>query len=231
MTMTSPTSSSSPFDLAALAVRKEHIEERIAAAGRSLESVTIVAVTKTYGPDAVRAALALGYRHVGENYVDELERTRAGLDGEGATWHFQGALQRNKLARLLEVADVIDSVSRSAEIRDLARRRPGARCKIQVDFTGRAERNGCQPSETASLVALARDEGLALEGLMTVAAPDPQLAKDAFLSLARMADDLDLPARSMGMSTDFELALAAGSTEIRLGTALFGTRGSVAGHR
>lgn len=221
---TSPTSSSNAFDLDTLIARRDALWARIEATGRTLADVTIVAVTKTYGPDAVRAAASLGLRHVGENYLDEMELTRSQAADAPVTWHYQGVLQRNKIARLVVVADVIESVARLVEIDRIARERPGQRCKIQVDFTGRPDRGGCEPGQVATLVERARGLGLALEGLMTVAPTDPQAAAAAFDDLRRLADDCDLPERSMGMSGDLEMALRAGATQIRVGAALFGPR-------
>jgi len=95
---------------------------------------------------------------------------------------------------------------------------------VQVDLTGAPGRNGAPLADVASLVARAREEGLDVRGLMTVASPDPRTARDQFARVEKLATDLGLRARSMGMSDDLELAVAHGSTEVRVGRALFGPR-------
>ena len=95
---------------------------------------------------------------------------------------------------------------------------------MQVETTGLPGRNGCSPAEVIELVPRLADLGLDVRGLMTVAAPDPTASREAFVSLARLADRLGLEERSMGMSDDLEAAVAAGSTMVRIGRALFGAR-------
>ncbi len=200
------------------------LRERIAAAGRDPSRVRVVAVTKTFGPEAVRAAAFVGLDAVGENYLVELEDKRRDLGDVALAWHYLGALQSNKIARVAEVADVICSVSRVKEIERLAGVGATARIYVQVDYTARDERNGAPPGDVAGLVSLARERGLGIVGLMTVAPPDPALAQVAFRETAQLADDLDLEVRSMGMSDDLELACRWGTTEVRVGRALFGPR-------
>ncbi|MGH9020829.1 MAG: alanine racemase, partial [Acidimicrobiales bacterium] len=115
--------------------RRDALVERIAAAGRDPASVTIVAVTKGFGADAVRAALDAGLTTLGENYVDELEAKRAATRDVAATWHFLGALQTNKIARALAAADVLCALSRAREAERVAALRPGARVYVEVDYT------------------------------------------------------------------------------------------------
>ncbi len=202
------------------------LRERIRATGVPLERVRLVAVTKSFGPAAVRAALDEGITDLGENYVDELGETRRACEGWTPTprWHYLGALQTNKIARVLEHADVISSLSRAREIDRLVRLNATQEVDVQVDFTGRPERGGASPEEVPDLVARALDGGLRVRGLMTVAPPERTAAQRAFGSLAGLASRLGLSELSMGMSDDLELALAEGSTEIRVGRALFGPR-------
>ncbi|HUY43229.1 MAG TPA: hypothetical protein VMU98_05640 [Acidimicrobiales bacterium] len=220
---TFPASSVNDELLARVAANLAVIHERVAGAAKDPTRVRVVAVTKTFDVAHVEAAAALGLDTVGENYVEELclkrERSVAPM-----RWHFLGALQTNKIARALECADVLCSVSREREIQKIARLRTGASIYVQVDFTGRAERNGAPALEVASLVGLARDEGLDVRGLMTVAPPEADAARRAFQDTVDLADELELVERSMGMSDDLEAACQAGSTEIRLGRALFGPR-------
>ncbi len=209
--------------------RLEAVRVRMTEWGRDPASVRVVAVTKTFGPPAVRAAVAAGLTHCGENYVEELCATRAATDDLAVTWHYLGALQTNKIARVAACADLVASLSRDREVARLATLRPGAPVYVQLDVTGRAGRNGAPPSEVPGLVARAREAGLGVRGLMVVAPPDPAGARAAFAATARLADALGLPERSMGMSEDLEWACRAGTTEVRLGRALFGPRGGAGG--
>jgi hypothetical protein len=212
------------------------VRERIAATGRDPAGVRIVAVTKTFGPEAAIAALAAGLCDVGENYADELVASYNALHvdtlqddavHDGAlVWHFLGRLQRNKLARLAPRVAVYQTVSSAGEADAIASRAPGARCYVQVDVAGVPGRNGCRPDEVHAVASAALDAGLELEGLMCVASNDPSLADAQFAALRRAADDEGLTGCSMGMSGDFEAACARGATMIRLGTALFGPRPS-----
>ncbi len=200
-------------------------------------SVRIVAVTKGFGADAVRSALAAGLPDIGENYADELVVKAGHVAGEGdgsdhvgggplsPSWHFLGAVQRNKVARLAPLVFCWQGISRPEEGRAIARRRPGARVLVQVDVAGLPGRGGCPPDRVTELVAALRDEELDVAGLMAVGPPGPpELARPGFALVSSLADTLDLPVRSMGMSDDLEVALSEGSTMVRLGRALFGDR-------
>ncbi len=221
---TFPASSAEEALTGRVRVNLELVRQRIAAVGRDPDDVRIVAVTKSFGPPAVRAAAAAGLEDVGENYVAELEDKRRQTGSLGLRWHYLGALQSNKIARVSRVADVIESVSRPKEITRLAHDAPGATIYVEVDVTGRAERGGADPDGAAALVALGREQGLDVRGLMTVAPPDETGAREAFETVRALADRLDLVERSMGMSDDFELACQWGATEVRLGRVLFGDR-------
>jgi len=199
------------------------VRRRIADVGRDPSTVRVLAVTKTFGREAVEVAFNAGLRAVGENYLTELEEKRSD-DLVGLRWHYLGALQTNKIARISQVADVISGVSRAKEIDKLATVGCVAAIDIQVDTTGLVQRNGAPPSEVPALVEQARSRGLDVRGLMTVAPPTPAGAREAFTLVQRLADDLGLPERSMGMSDDYLVAAALGSTEVRLGRLLFGPR-------
>jgi uncharacterized pyridoxal phosphate-containing UPF0001 family protein len=201
---------------------------RIAAAGGDPEAVRIVAVTKGFGPDAVVTALAAGLLDIGENYAQELLAKHAALAAagpvpEGPRWHFLGRVQRNKVVQLAPVVACWQSVSREVEGEAITRRAPGAAVLIEVEATGAPGRNGAQPEEVPALVARLRSLGLDVRGLMTVAPQGPG-RRAVFAAVRRLADDLGLPERSMGMSDDLETAVAEGSTMVRLGRALFGGR-------
>ncbi|HUY67279.1 MAG TPA: YggS family pyridoxal phosphate enzyme [Acidimicrobiales bacterium] len=222
-----------PFDRSGFGRRLEEVHRRIAAAGDPA-AVRIVAVTKGFGADAVRAALGAGLTEIGENYADELvakarEVTAGpGIAGQGAVWHFLGAVQRNKVPRLVPVVAWWQAVSRIEEGRAIAARRPGAKVLVQVDVVGRPGRRGCPPERVRELVAGLLGEGLDVAGLMAVGPPGPpEDARPGFALVSSLADALDLPVRSMGMSDDLEVALSEGSTMVRLGRALFGDRAPV----
>jgi uncharacterized pyridoxal phosphate-containing UPF0001 family protein len=200
------------------------VRARIVATGRELASVRIVAVTKTFGVDAVRAARSNGLTDLGENYVDELCAKRAQSDDATITWYYLGALQSNKVRRVLECADVICGVSRLKELERIARYAPSSGLYVQVDYTGAPERNGAAEGDVALLVERGRVLGLDVRGLMTVAPNDRDGARRAFRSLGALADDLGLVERSMGMSDDLEMACEYGTSEVRIGRALFGAR-------
>lgn len=212
---------------------------RIVAAGGDPERVTIVAVTKGFGVEAVRAALDVGLREVGENYAAELLGKAATLRGEagaggdersataeaGVVWHYLGSVQRRKVRSLAPEVGCWQSVARLAEGEEIARRSPGARVLVEVEATGLAGRQGVPAAGAPSLVASLRALDLRVEGLMTVAGPGGgEAARRVFELVASLADGFGLPIRSMGMSGDLEEAVRAGTTMVRLGTALFGPR-------
>ncbi len=141
------------------------------------------------------------------------------------TWHFLGAVQRNKVARLSPVVTWWQGVSRVEEGVAIARRRPGATQLVEVDLAGIAGRGGCAPGRVPELVESLRDQGINVAGLMAVGVPGPpEASRSGFASVSRLADQLDLEVRSMGMTDDLEVAVAEGSTMVRLGRALFGSR-------
>ncbi len=204
------------------------VRARIEAAAPDPDEVTLVAVTKGFGADAVRAALAAGIATVGENYADELvsKATVVAADpGPAPEWHYLGAIQRNKVARLAPLVSCWQSVCRVEEGRAIARRHPGARVLVEVDVAGLPGRGGVPAGEVPSLVAALRDEDLDIAGLMTVGPPGPpEGARPGFREVTRLADSLGLEVRSMGMTDDLEVALDEGSTMVRVGRALFGAR-------
>jgi PLP dependent protein len=221
---------------------------RIDAAAPNPSSVRLVAVTKGFGPDAVRAALAAGVTDIGENYADELvakvEALRAAArpaetapaetapaetapaeTAPDVRWHFLGAVQRNKVARLAPVVDCWQGIARIEEGRAIARRRPGASVLVQVDVVGGQGRNGCAPAGVSDLVAALRGEDLDVAGLMTIGPQGPpEASRPAFALVRELTTRLGLSECSMGMTDDMDVALAEGSTMVRLGRALFGER-------
>jgi uncharacterized pyridoxal phosphate-containing UPF0001 family protein len=199
---------------------------RIERAGGDPSSVRVVGVTKGFGSDAVRAAVEAGLVDIGENYAAELESkaaTAAAL-GHEVVWHFLGAVQRNKVARLAPIVGLWQSVARPEEGARIARFAPGAKVLVEIEATGLGGRNGCSPQGARALVGDLRSDGLDVRGVMTVAAPGAVAARAAFETVTRLADELGLEERSMGMSDDLEVAVAAGTTMVRIGRALFGER-------
>jgi pyridoxal phosphate enzyme (YggS family) len=189
-----------------------------AAAGRD---VTLVLVTKTVPVEAVREACAAGATDLGENRAQELVAKAPELPG--ARWHFIGRLQRNKVRRVAPYVSLWQSVDRVELARDIAAHAPGARVLVQVNVGDEPQKGGCAVPETGALVERSRALGLRVEGLMTVppAGPDPA---PFFGVLRRLTDDLGLTTCSMGMSGDFEQAIAEGATMVRVGSAVFGPR-------
>lgn len=204
------------------------LRSRIAASAPDPAGVTLLAVTKGFGPEAVRTALAAGLVAVGENYADELVAKAAAVADDPAPapeWHYLGAIQRNKVPRLAPVVSCWQGLARLAEGRAIAHRRPGARVLVQVDVAGLPGRGGVAPGDVADLVCALRGEKLDVAGLMAVGVPGPpEASRTGFRRVAELADELGLAIRSMGMTDDLEVALEEGSTMVRVGRALFGER-------
>ena len=218
-----------------LAHVRAEIARRQAAAGRT-GPVTIVAVTKGFGLDAVEAALAAGLADVGENRVQEALEKLDTPTGRRATWHLVGHLQRNKaklvvgrfaLIHSVDSAELAEELEKRAETHDAKQR-----VLLQVNVAGEAQKSGCAPAD-ASVVAhrVAEHPHLALEGLMTIApfTDDQDVQRRTFRGLRVLRDALQeeglwLPTLSMGMSADYGVAVEEGATVIRLGTVLFGPR-------
>ncbi len=210
--------------VARVSANLDAIRDRIVTTGRDPSSVSVVAVTKSFGPPAAIAAYEAGLTELAENYADELVASHDALGDAPVRWHYLGALQRNKLARLVPRVAVYESVTSRRDVDVLTARVTKASCFVQVDVTGEPGRAGCRPELAGVVVAAARDAGLAVEGLMCVASRDPGLATSQFAGLRRLADGLELAGCSMGMSGDYEAACRQGATVLRLGTALFGDR-------
>lgn len=214
-----------PVQREAVARRLADLRARIAEVAGD-RPVTLLAVTKGFGADAVEVALDLGLQAVGENYAQELLGKVAAI-GPGRTprWHFLGRLQRNKVRHLAPHVSVWESLDRARVIEEVAARAPGAAVHVQANLSGEPQKGGAELASVPELVALARGLGLDVRGLMGVApAGDPELARPGFRALVAMADRLELPERSIGMTADLAVALEEGSTEVRIGTALFGPR-------
>ena len=195
--------------------------------GHATRPARLVAVTKRFGPDAVHAALAAGVNDVGENYAQELAAKAHDVAEAGASprWHFVGHVQRNKvklLAPWVSLWHAVDSARLGAEI---AKRAPGAAVLVQVNATGAETQSGIERADVADLVDQLRGLDLDVRGLMTIGAiGDLERSRTEFRSIRALADSLELPDCSMGMSGDLEAALEEGATMIRVGTGIFGPR-------
>jgi pyridoxal phosphate enzyme (YggS family) len=186
----------------------------------------VLPVTKGFGPEAVRAAAAAGCRAIGENYAQEVV-TKAPVAAElGLAVHFIGQLQTNKVRQLAGAVAVYETLDRARLVTELAKRVPGATVLVQVDTTGEEGKGGCPIQYVPALVAMARDAGLVVDGLMTVGPTTggPHAARPGFRRVRALVDDLGLRTCSMGMTADLDVAVEEGSTQVRVGTALFGPR-------
>ena len=203
------------------------IERQIADVERGFtHEVRVVAVTKGFGQWAIEAAVSAGCPAIGENYAQELETKRDVIERLAPEVHFVGRLQTNKVRLVADLVDVWASLDRTSLVDEVARRAPAARVLIQVDTTGDPAKGGCGVADVAALVARAREAGLVVDGLMTVGptGEPAESARTGFRQVRNLVDDLGLEVCSMGMSGDLAIAVREGSTEVRIGTALFGSR-------
>ena len=206
----------------AVSERVAEIRARIASAGGDPDAVTIVGA-KPPSVEACREAIAAGVADLGENRAQEL-LAKAPLV-EGARWHFIGRLQTNKVRHLAPHVALWESIDRTEVVAEVARRAPGAAVLVQVNISAEPQKGGCAPTATGDLVDEAAAAGLVVRGLMGIGPDgDPERARPGFALLSRLADELGLEVRSMGMSNDLEVAVQEGATMVRIGTRLFGPR-------
>ncbi len=223
-----------------LAVHVNHVRSRIRqaaeAAGRDPASITLVAVSKSKPAQSIRAAAAAGVTDFGENYLQEAIGKLDELRDLPLRWHFIGGLQSNKTRTVAERFDWVHSIDRLSIARRLAEQRPfhapPLNLCIQVKLVPEPTKGGVSPEDLPELAA--GTAGLArvkLRGLMCVPPPQPDVAAEraVFSRLRQLlerlnADGYALDTLSMGMSGDFESAIAEGATHVRIGTALFGSR-------
>lgn len=194
------------------------------------QHVDILAVSKTFPLAVVAAARQAGLRCFGESYAQELvdKYPVSGQAGhlDDIEVHFIGHLQTNKVRSLAGRVTRVCSVDRPSLVTELAKRMPGVQVLVQVNATGETSKSGCAPAATAELVQRCVDAGLDVAGLMTVGPTDGNRARieSAFATVRGLVDQLGLAICSMGMSDDLEIAVAHGSTQVRIGSALFGRR-------
>lgn len=213
-----------------LAEVKSKIAHAAQEANRKPESVQLVAVSKTFDADAIRPVIAQGQRVFGENRVQEAQGKWPGLKGEtdGIELHLIGPLQSNKAADAVALFDVIETIDREKIARALADemgkqgRKP--RLYVQVNTGLEPQKAGIEPQETLAFVELCRSElGLSIEGLMCIPPADENPGPH-FALLAKLAKQCGVAKLSMGMSGDYETAIAFGATSVRVGSAIFGNR-------
>ncbi len=207
------------------------------AASRPSGDVTLVAVSKTYDADAIWPVIAAGQRVFGENRVQEamgkwpaLRERLTARSNETLELHLIGPLQSNKAKEAVATFDVIESVDRDkiagALAKEMAKQDRHLPCTVQVNTGMEAQKAGIEPAETADFVTRCREvHGLTVQGLMCIPPVEDDPATH-FTLLAKLADETNLPVRSMGMSGDYEIAIAHGATHVRVGSAIFGARGT-----
>ncbi|HSW16476.1 MAG TPA: YggS family pyridoxal phosphate-dependent enzyme [Ramlibacter sp.] len=220
---------------------RRRIEAACAAAQRQPAEITLLAVSKTFGCDAVREAASAGQRAFGENYIQEGLEKISELQDLGLEWHCIGPIQSNKTRLVAASFDWAHTVDRLKTAQRLSEQRPPERGPLnvclQVNIDGGPTKAGVAPQDA---LALAREvaalPGLRLRGIMTLPEPAPDFAAQKAVhlrasALFRRLQDAGLPldTLSMGMTADLEAAIAAGATLVRVGTAIFGGRSRPAG--
>ncbi len=206
------------------------IASRLAVLRQSLKDATLIAVSKTQSAEAIREALNADQRVFGENRVQEAKNKFPLLRQEypDIELHLIGALQTNKAQDAVELFDVIQTLDRPrlAEALAKAMRQTGRspRLSIEVNIGNEPQKSGISPNEIDAFLAYCRDEcGLTVSGLMCIP-PHDQDPRPHFLHMKELANHLAMSNLSMGMSADYKIAIDCGATEVRVGTAIFGTR-------
>ncbi len=207
------------------------IRRRIERVERSWDhEVEIVAVTKAFDPSIVQLAVDAGCRAIGENYAQDLLSKRGVIEAFDEARRprvdFIGQLQSNKVRQLAGLVDRWATVDRASLAREIAKRDPGASVLVQVNATGESNKGGCDPDGVAALLETCREAGLETLGLLGIGptGQPPQAAATAFTIVRALVDEHGLAVCSMGMTADLEVAVRCGSTSIRVGSALFGSR-------
>lgn len=228
--MTKAPASGAPDEIAA---RIGRIRQRIARAAeraqRDPATVRLIGAAKGMPAPVVSAAVAAGLTDIGENYVQEADAVRSGVE-QRACWHMIGHIQRNKAARAASLFDVVQTVDRAALGEALARHAAEAGkvlpVLVEVNVAGEATKRGVAAQEVAALVAdLRKQPALRVDGLMAIPpAADERAARAYFRTLRELRDANALTELSMGMSDDFEIAIEEGATMVRVGRAIFGER-------
>ncbi|MCH2108822.1 MAG: YggS family pyridoxal phosphate-dependent enzyme [Polyangiaceae bacterium] len=232
----------SPEEIASnLQQQRQRIKDAATRAGRDPTDIRLIAVSKYQPADAIEAAYQAGHRDFGENYAQEIVQKSLELSHlKDLRFHMIGHLQTNKVKKIISKFNAIHTVSSLKLVEELNRRSAISQSDkaqaplavmIEVNLSGEPQKKGCQAKDAATLVAaIQASPALQLSGLMTMPAahPDPEASRPIFEELTRLRDQLggrqSLPRLSMGMSRDAEVAIACGSTDLRIGTAIFGSR-------
>jgi PLP dependent protein len=226
-----------------IAENLQQLHDRITAAcrrcGRNAGEIQVIAVSKTVSADSIRQAMTYGIYDFGENYIQELNRKRIGLNDASLRWHFIGHLQSNKIKYISEFVHLIHSVDDAGLGREISKRAGRAgrvqNVLIEVHTTDEPTKEGVSPEKTVELARqLSGLKNLRVCGLMTIGpfSDNPEQARTSFRQLAGLKRDIEkegienivMQHLSMGMSYDFEVAIEEGATMIRIGTAIFGKR-------
>ncbi|WP_453997090.1 YggS family pyridoxal phosphate-dependent enzyme [Bacillus nitroreducens] len=212
---------------------QEKIEEACKRSNRSVDSVSIIAVTKYVSIETAKEAIEAGIQHIGENRDDGLVKKREVL-GDEPTWHFIGSLQSKKVKKIIDKVDYIHSLDRISLAEELHKRATGKiKCFVQVNVSGEESKHGLSPENLVPFIKeIEKFTSIEIVGLMTMApfTDDTSILRGCFQRLRKLRDDVQamgLPYApctelSMGMSNDYEIAIEEGATFIRIGTSLVG---------
>ncbi|MEO0123560.1 MAG: YggS family pyridoxal phosphate-dependent enzyme [candidate division WOR-3 bacterium] len=215
---------------------KERIKNAAERVGRNPEEITIIAVTKTVPPDIIQQAIDCGIAIIGENRVQEAKEKFA-IIGNKVQWHLVGHLQTNKVKDALKIFSLIHSLDSIKLAEEIEKRATGmVDCLIEVNTSGEPTKFGVKPEQLFEFYESIKDfKKIRIQGLMTIgpgwAITDPEASRGSFKLLHDLRDELaqafdqDFPILSMGMTSDFEIAIEEGSNMVRIGTAIFGPRG------
>lgn len=214
-----------------VARRLEVVRARIGAVERPwAHAVEITAVTKAFAPTVIDAAVEAGCTAIGENYAQDLLSKRPTIEAldprRRPRVDFIGHLQSNKVRQLAGLVDRWCTIDRSSIAAEIAKRAPGAEVLIQVNTTDEANKGGCRPGEVEALSRRCAELGLVVLGLLTIGPTGrpPEDAAPGFRIARALVDEFGFDVCSMGMTADLEIAVACGSTNVRIGSLLFGAR-------
>ncbi|HTY12198.1 MAG TPA: YggS family pyridoxal phosphate-dependent enzyme [Bacteroidota bacterium] len=218
---------------------QERIKKSCIAAGRDPDSVALIAVSKTFGFQEIEEVVKTGLLDIGENYVQEVKEKRLKVTNPEVRWHFLGHLQSNKVKFIADWIHMIHSVDSESVAAEIQRRGAGIGrtidVLIEVNTSGEHSKFGVAPNAAIDLIRkISTQPNIRVQGLMTIGAfmPDPEQSRASFRMLRTVFDEINssrilhepLKHLSMGMTHDFTVAIEEGSTMVRIGTAIFGTR-------
>ena len=206
--------------------RAGRLRERVLALGG--DQVEILAVTKGFGPWAVKIASDCGFQNIGESYAQELTAKWSELtqdERDSVHVHFIGKMQTNKVRKVASIVKIWQTIDRPSLIEELSKRCPASSVMVQINVARNDSQGGCRITEAGDLINKAKSAGLNVAGLMAIGPQgDERTIQAAYKEIVSLADDWGLEHRSIGMSNDLGIAIECGSTMIRIGTALFGDR-------